>query len=148
MVRLYGILQYLGECKETENVTDKLQEIIKDLSFKLDKYKEIKPLNSNSGIQVLRGFADAETLADISKTNDEFQRPINKEHKRDIEEYLIKNKEGAIYFPEVTLLYEYDPGIDPNDLAFKPLWEMEDINKKDISILSMYRCIGFNLFRS
>lgn len=142
MIRLYGILQYLGECKKTENATNKLQEIIKDLNFKLDKYKEIKPMSSNSGIQVLRGFADAKTLADISKTNDEFQRPINEKHKRDIEEYLIKNKEYAIYFPEVTLLYEYDPGTDPNDLAFKPLWEMEGINKKDISILSVIDALG------
>lgn len=144
MVRLYGILQYLGECKETENVTNELQEIIRKLNvkFNLDKYKEIKPLNSNSGIQVLRGFADAETLASISKTNDEFQRPINKEHKRDIEEYLIKNKEGAIYFPEVTLLYEYDPGTDPNDLAFRPLWEIENINKQDVSLLSIIDALG------
>lgn len=143
MVRLYGILQYLGECKETENVTNELQEIIRKLNvkFNLDKYKEIKPLNSNNGIQVLRGFADAETLASISKTNDEFQRPINKEHKRDIEEYLIKNKE-SIYFPEVTLLYEYDPGIDPNDLAFRPLWEIENINKQDVSILSIIDALG------
>lgn len=35
MVRLYGILQYLGECKETENVTNELQEIIRKLNVKI-----------------------------------------------------------------------------------------------------------------
>lgn len=142
MVRLYGILQYLGVCKDTENPTRELQEITKGLNFNLKKYKELKPLSSDGGIQVLRGFADAKTLASISKTNEEFQRPINKEHKRDIEEYLIKNTESAIYFPEVTLLYEYDPGVDPSDLAFRPLWEIEGIDKKDIIMLSVIDTLG------
>ncbi|HJF82538.1 DNA sulfur modification protein DndB [Helicobacter pullorum] len=142
MVRLYGILQYLGVCKDTENPTRELQEITKGLNFNLKKYKELKPLSSDGGIQVLRGFADAKTLASISKTNDIFQRPINKEHKRDIEEYLIKNTEDVIYFPEVTLLYEYDPGVDPSNLAFRPLWEIGGIDKKDIIMLSVIDALG------
>ncbi|PZT48974.1 hypothetical protein B6S12_01380 [Helicobacter valdiviensis] len=140
MIRLYGILQYLGECKETENVSDRFPIAISTKT--LNKYKKIKPLNSNSGIQVLRGFADAKTLASISKTNNEFQRPINKEHKRDIKEYLIKSKEDKIYFPEVTLLYKYNPEIDLNNLAFRPLWEMKDVNQKNVFMLSIIDALG------
>ena len=142
MVRLYGILQYLGVCKDTENPTRELQEITKGLNFNLKKYKELKPLSSDGGIQVLRGFADAKTLASISKTNDIFQRPINKEHKRDIEEYLIKNTEDVIYFPEVTLLYEYDPGVDLSNLVFRPLWVIGGIDKKDIIMLCVIDDLG------
>ena len=43
MVRLYGILQYLGVCKDTENPTRELQEITKGLNFNLKSIKNSSP---------------------------------------------------------------------------------------------------------
>lgn len=142
MVTLYGIMQYLGECKETQAVSPSLQDKLNNnnLNFSLDKYKNIKPLSVNNGIQVLRGFADSQTLASISQTNEEYQRKIESNHKREIEEYLIKNTPDKIYFPEVTLLYEYDATIAPEELPINFL--IDTLDTKDVNILARIDAIG------
>ena len=142
MVTLYGIMQYLGECKETQAISPSLQDKLNNnnLNFSLDKYKNIKPLSANNGIQVLRGFADSQTLASISQTNEEYQRKIESNHKREIEEYLIKNTPDKIYFPEVTLLYEYDATIAPEELPINFL--IDTLDTKDVNILARMDAIG------
>ncbi|MCX2682880.1 hypothetical protein OQH60_03235 [Campylobacter sp. MIT 21-1685] len=142
MTTLYGIMQYLGECKETQAVSPSFQNKLNNnnLNFSLDKYKNIKPLSVNNGIQVLRGFADSQTLASISQTNEEYQRKIESNHKREIEEYLIKNTQDKIYFPEVTLLYEYDATIAPEELPIKFL--IDALDTKDVNILARIEAIG------
>ncbi|TQR32328.1 hypothetical protein DMB92_04295 [Campylobacter sp. MIT 99-7217] len=147
MTKLYGIMQYLGECEETKNSSNELTEHLqgKELEFNLEKYKAFKPLSSKNGIQVLRGFADSKTLSKISKINKYYQRKINEKHKRDIEEYLIKNSQEKIYFPEVTLLYEYDPAIDPEELPIKLLIHELD-GLKDVDTLSRIEALGIASF--
>ncbi|WP_297578604.1 hypothetical protein [uncultured Helicobacter sp.] len=142
MTTLYGIMQYLGECQETQNISQNLQNKLNhnNLNFNLDKYKTIKPFSTNNGIQVLRGFADSQMLASISQTNEEYQRKIESNHKREIEEYLIKNTQDKIYFPEVTLLYEYDATIAPEELPMKSLIDVLDT--KDVNILATIDAIG------
>ena len=142
MVTLYGIMQYLGECKETQAISQNLQNKLNNnnLNFSLDKYKNIKPLSANNGIQVLQGFADSQTLASISQTNEEYQRKIESNHKREIEEYLIKNTPDKIYFPEVTLLYEYDATIAPEELPINFL--IDTLDTKDVNILARIDAIG------
>ncbi|WP_297570953.1 hypothetical protein [uncultured Helicobacter sp.] len=142
MTTLYGIMQYLGECQETQNISQNLQNKLNhnNLNFNLDKYKTIKPFSTNNGIQVLRGFADSLTLASISQTNEEYQRKIEPNHKRGIEEYLIKNAQDKIYFPEVTLLYEYDAGIDPEKLPIKFL--IDELDIKNVDTLARLEVIG------
>ena len=147
MTTLYGIMQYLGECKETQAVSPSLQDKLKSsgLTFNLGKYKNIKPLSVNNGIQVFRGFADAQTLASISQANEEYQREIEPNHKQRIEEYLIKNAQDKIYFPEVTLLYEYDAGIAPEELPVKLL--IDELNIKDVNILAILEAVGVAYLR-
>lgn len=142
MATLYGIMQYLGECQETQSISQNLQDKLNHnkLNFNLDKYKEIKPFSTNNGIQVLRGFADSQTLANISQTNEAYQRKIEPKHKREIEEYLINNAQDKIYFPEVTLLYEYDAGIDPEKLPIKFL--IDDLDIKNVDTLARLEAIG------
>ncbi|MDE5603315.1 MAG: hypothetical protein K2I71_05295, partial [Helicobacter sp.] len=142
MTTLYGIMQYLGECQETKEISQSLQDKLNrnNLNFNLDKYKAIKPFSTNNGIQVLRGFADSETLANISQINEEYQRKIEPNHKRGIEEYLINNTQDKIYFPEVTLLNEYDAGINPEELPIRLLIDNLDI--KDVNTLAMVEAIG------
>lgn len=142
MTTLYGIMQYLGECQKTKEISQRLQDKLNrnNLKFNFDRYKEIKPFSTNNGIQVLRGFADSETLANISQTNEEYQRKIEPNHKRGIEEYLINNAQDKIYFPEVTLLYEYDASIAPEELPIKLLIDNLDI--KDVNTLAIVEAIG------
>lgn len=142
MTTLYGIMQHLGECQETQNISQSLQDKLNhnNINFNLDKYKIIKPFSANNGIQVLRGFADSLTLANISQTNEEYQRKIEPNHKRGIEEYLINNAQDKIYFPEVTLLYEYDAGIAPEELPIKFL--IDELDIKNVDTLARLEAIG------
>lgn len=142
MTRLYGIVEYLGNCKETEDMSFEIKNYIPSDRFNIDRYKAFKPLSTNeSGVRVFKGFADANTLASISKTNKYYQRAIDKKHSKEIEQYIIKSSPDRFYFPEVTLLYEYDPSIEPEKLPLKPIVDMF-ANKKDIEIISILGAIG------
>lgn len=141
MIKLYGIVEYLGECKETKDISPDIREYISNDKFSIDKYKAFKPLSADSGVRVLKGFADANTLANISKTNAYYQRAIDKKHSKEIEQYIIKSSADRFYFPEVTLLYEYDPSIAPEKLPLKSIVDLF-ANKKDIETISMLGAIG------
>lgn len=142
MTKLYGVVEYLGNCKETEDISFEVKNYIPSDRFNIDRYKAFKPLSTNeSGVRVFKGFADANTLASISKTNEYYQRAIDKKHSKEIEQYIIKSSADRFYFPEVTLLYEYDPSIEPDKLPLKSIVDMF-ANKKDIEIISILGAIG------
>lgn len=141
MMKLFGIVEYLGECKETGDISLEMKGYIPSDKFNLDKYKAFKPLSATSGARVFKGFTDANTLASISKTNEDYQRAIDKKHSKEIEQFIIKSSVDRFYFPEVTLLYEYDPTVEPEKLPLKSVVDMF-ANKKDIEIISMLGAIG------
>lgn len=137
MTKFYGIVEHIGKCEETQNIRPDF-DVPKN--FNLEKYKAIKPLSSTQGVRVFRAFADAKTLASISKTNLHYQREIDEKHKEEIEKYIEKSREDAFYFPELTLLYEHDPERNPEDIL-KPIVK-EFTNKKDTEIVSIMAAMG------
>lgn len=142
MTKLYGILQDLGECIETQNIEYDLQEYIGNNSFSIEKYKELKPFSSKGGIRTFRGFADSKTLAHFSMPDEHYQRSIDKNHREKIEEYIIKSSQDSIYFPEVTLLYMYDDTLSPDDLPFQSIIKDFTNKNKDIQSLSTMYALG------
>ncbi len=144
MIKLYGIMQELGECEETQGIDFELQQYIgRSVIAKRyhDRYKQIKPFRSKSGVKVFKGFADSKTLASISKVEKNYQRKINDIHKRKLEEYLLKNHPKDVYFPEVTLLYMYDDGLSPETLPFQSI--IKDFSdKKAIQVLSTMHALS------
>ena len=138
MVKFYGMVEYIGECEETKNIRPDF-DVLKNFNF--EKYKEIKPLSSSeNGVRVFRAFADANTLARISITNPDYQRKIDKKHKEEIENYIKNSQPNEFYFPELTLLYEYDAERNPEDIV-KPITK-DFTNKNDTEIMSIMAAIG------
>lgn len=138
MAKFYGMVEYIGKCEETKNIRPDF-DVSKN--FNLEKYKAIKPLSSSQeGVRVFRAFADAKTLASISKTNPHYQRKIDKKHKEEIKNYIKNSRKNEFYFPELTLLYEYDPERKPEDIL-KPIVK-DFTNKKDTEIVSIMAAIG------
>lgn len=127
-IELYGIRQNLGICTEIEENDHIDLPPIEGIDEK--KYKDFKKYNIETGVDVFRGIADAQLLASISQLMTNYQRKSNPIHKEKIKEYLMQNKAGTIYFPEVTLLYEFDDTIAPESLNIQSIIN----NYKDINI--------------
>ncbi|WP_257937994.1 hypothetical protein [Campylobacter lari] len=100
MIELYGIRETLGVCEEVTEVPEDLIKFAKNKHFtydKLEKYKKIKPFVVKNGIEVFRGFADVETLAQISEANKDFQRDIDENHRNKIVSYVNNSSKSDIF---------------------------------------------------
>ncbi|EAK9954001.1 ParB N-terminal domain-containing protein [Campylobacter lari] len=127
-----------------------LIEFAKNKNFSFDnteKYKKIKSLIAKNGIEVFRGFTDIKTIAQISKTNEEFQRDIDKNHKNKIINYVNNSSKSDIYFPEVTLLYSYDVSKNLDELGCLDyaIKDLKQINSMETA--ATMRAFGFAVFK-
>ncbi|HFP7472275.1 TPA: hypothetical protein ACHD8E_000537 [Campylobacter jejuni] len=150
MIELYGIRETLGVCEEVTEVPEDLIKFAKNKHFtydKLEKYKKIKPFVAKNGIEVFRGFADVETLAQISETNEEFQRDIDENHRNKIVSYVNNSSKSDIYFPEVTLLYSYDvdKNLDELECLKYAIEDLKQINSMETA--ATMRTFGFAVFK-
>ena len=141
-IELYGIRQNLGICKTfTEGAFVDLPEIA---GINAEKYKKFKKFNIEGGVEVFRGMAEASLLSRISSPIKDYQRGIDEHHKQKLHEYLLSNDPDSIYFPEITLLYEFDDGIKPEDLNIQSIIKSHEDNK-DIDLLAKLYSTGVSI---
>lgn len=150
MIELYGIRETLGICEEVTEVPEDLIKFAENKNFthnKIEKYKKIKPLVAKNGIEVFRGFTDVKTIAQISETNKEFQRDIDKDHKNKIINYVNNSSKSDIYFPEVTLLYSYDidKNLDELECLKYAIADLKYISSMETA--ATIRAFGFAVFK-
>ena len=143
-IELYGIRQNLGVCINFGTDDIRVSEEISSLKgFNLDEYKKFKRYNTKGGVEVFRGTADSKLLADISVSLDtEYQRELTQAHTDDIIKYIKNSDIDNIYFPEVTLLYEYDDGMDLENLTNIPSIITSYTTNSSVKLLSNLHSIG------
>ncbi len=66
--------------------------------------------NSLGGAICIRGYANISDIAKASEPNEQYQRDIIPEHKKELKSYLEKRK--YLFFPEVVLSYTINNDID------------------------------------
>lgn len=140
-IELYGIRQNLGICEELSE-SDYID--IPDIqNIDSKKYKEFKKFTIKGGVEVFRGMADANLLANISISIEVYQRKTDSQHKEKLKQYLLKSNPDRIYFPEVTLLYKYDDTVAPETLAIQSI--INDYKNSDIDLLAKLYATGISV---
>ena len=100
------------------------------------KQLQAKDFVISRGIRVLRGYAKASVIYKASKTEYDYQRPINEPHIDSIKDFLLKMKDSAKYLPEVTLVARNDYELEKFTLNLKSL---SDTQKGIIDNLNYYK---------
>ena len=100
------------------------------------KQLQAKDFVVSRGIRVLRGYAKASDIYKASKTEYDYQRPINEPHIDSIKDFLLKMKDSAKYLPEVTLVARNDYELEKFTLNLKSL---SDTQKGIIDNLNYYK---------